>query len=434
MNVKTVVDGRLPLLREKRRRPARPSPLRLADVRGATHLATQATIEVSHIVEGVHRSVLGSIGLASGVTPGRTGGVSGLVYRSIRGIAYWVGRGTNGILATLEKRLTTDEPGPSSPQREAVLAVLNGIIGDRLAASGSPLATPMRLLHDGEPVTQDNPQVLQTGKVSGKIVLLIHGLCMNNRHWQTRNGDPVAGHGAALAAQLGYTPLYLRYNSGLHVSDNGRELSRVLEQLLAGWPVAVEEISVVAHSMGGLIIRSAAQHAEKEGLRWRERLQNIVFLGTPHHGAPLERGGNLLDAVLGSTRFTAPFARLGRVRSAGITDLRYGHVREDDWHGHDRFVRRGDARSLLPLPENVACFAFAATIIAKTAAQRGLLADRLVGDGLVPLRSALGEHADPRRSLCFAKASRAIIYHTGHNALLTDPEVTRKIVRWLTPT
>ena len=225
------------------------------------------------------------------------------------------------------------------------------------------------------------------------------------------------------------TPIYLRYNSGLHVSQNGRELALQLEQLLGHWPVPVEEVSVLAHSMGGLVMRSAAHYAQQDGLAWPRRLRNLVFLGTPHHGAPLERAGNIVDVLLGSTPFTAPLARLGQLRSAGITDLRFGYVLDEDWHGHDRFHRKPDSRQRVPLPQGVACYSVAAT----TAAKRSLLADRLIGDGLVPLHSALGHHRDAKRRLDFPKSSQWIAYQTSHMALLNHPEVAAHILRWLRP-
>jgi len=155
-----------------------------------------------------------------------------------------------------------------------------------------------------------------------------------------------------------------------------------------------------------------------------------VFLGTPHHGAPLERAGNRLDDMLGSTRYTAPLASLGQLRSAGITDLRYGHVLDQDWQGHDRFRRQPDSRRIVPLPADVACHAMAAC----TAAARSPIADRLIGDGLVPLHSALGRHDDARRSLTFAKSSQSIAYRMNHMQLLSDPRVTRQLLHWLAPT
>jgi pimeloyl-ACP methyl ester carboxylesterase len=248
---------------------------------------------------------------------------------------------------------------------------------------------------------------------------------MTDRSWQT----PGADHGAALATTLNYTPLSLRYNSGLHISQNGHQLAAQLEQLVTHWPAPMEELAVVAHSMGGLLIRSAVYVAQQQGMRWPARLKNIVFLGTPHHGVPLERAGNWVDVLLASTPFSAPFAKLGQLRSAGITDLRYGHVLDVDWQGHDRFHRQPDCRLPVPLPEGVACFTVAAT----TAKQRSALADRLLGDGLVPLHSALGEHADPQHTLAFAKPSQFIAYRTSHLALLSSPAVTRQMLTWLTP-
>jgi pimeloyl-ACP methyl ester carboxylesterase len=232
-----------------------------------------------------------------------------------------------------------------------------------------------------------------------------------------------------LAAALGYTPVYLRYNSGLHTSQNGRELSVLLEKLLAQWPTPIEELTVVGHSMGGLLARSAVHYAKQESLRWPERLKRIVFLGTPHHGALLERAGNWVDTVLGSTPYTAPFATLGRLRSAGITDLRYGYLLDEDWQGHDRFHPKPDDRQIVPLPDGIECYTVAATM----AGEQSKLANRLIGDGLVPLPSALGRHDDALRNLDFDPAAQSIAYGMSHMALLASPEVGRRIAQWLTP-
>jgi pimeloyl-ACP methyl ester carboxylesterase len=263
----------------------------------------------------------------------------------------------------------------------------------------------------------------------GRVLLLIHGLCMNDLQWHAQHEGRPVDHASTLASVLDATPVYLRYNSGLHTSQNGHELSTMLEQLVTHWPTPIEELTVVAHSMGGLLIRSAFYYAKRDGLRWPDCLKSIVFLGTPHHGAPLERAGNWVDVLLGSTSYTAPFAKLGQLRSAGITDLRWGNVLDADWQGHDRFHRKPDSRVHVPLPEGVACYAVAATMAAK----RSNLANRLIGDGLVPLHSALGEHDDAQRNLAFAKTSQCIAYRTGHMALLSCPEVTRQMVHWLTP-
>jgi hypothetical protein len=288
----------------------------------------------------------------------------------------------------------------------------------------------MTLLHRGQSLDWPTaPGAAPLAHAQGTVLLMIHGLCMNDRQWSTEHEGQAANHGEAVAAALGATPLYLRYNTGLHTSQNGHLLAAELERLVQHWPVPLQAIHVLVHSMGGLVIRSAVHSARSQGLHWPQRLTSIVFLGTPHHGSPLERAGNWVDTLLGSTAYTAPFARLGKLRSAGITDLRWGHVLDADWQGHDRFRRRPDSRVPLPLPEGVACYTVAATL----ASARSTLADRLTGDGLVPLRSALGEHDDPAHALVFAKDSRWIAFNTGHLALLSRPEVAQQVLRWLAP-
>ena len=401
--------------------------LRASDLRGLARLATQATEGVTDIVEGVHRSVLGTLGIA-GPQPARTRGMTGLVYRSIHAVTRGVGRGIDAALVALQPLLeSAQDSAPGTPQREAVLAALNGVMGDRLAADDNPLSTRMSLQY--RRTTLDWRQSAALPDAKGQVVLLIHGLCMNDLQWRTTHDGHVVDHGDTVAEALGSSPLYLRYNTGRHISDNGRELASQLEQLLSHWPLPIETLTVVAHSMGGLLIRSACHYGRKAGLRWPARLKNIVFLGTPHHGAPLERAGNGIDLLLGSTRWSAPFAKLAQLRSAGITDLRYGHVLDEDWQGRDRFRRHPDRRGIVPLPDDVACFTIAAT----TASKRSTLADRLVGDGLVPLHSALGRHDDARRSLRFAPDAEWIAFRTNHMALLSRPEVGERIVRWLRP-
>ncbi|MCJ7557909.1 MAG: GPI inositol-deacylase [Gammaproteobacteria bacterium] len=402
--------------------------LRASDIRGIAQLATQATQGVTGITEGVHRSVLSTIGFSGGNSAGQTRGLTGMVYTSIRVVTQLLGKGLDMSLAALQPMFDLLEGDkPETPKREAVLAVLNGVMGDRLVASDNSFAIPMSLRHRGQAL--DMQSLTPMPGVTSKVLLMIHGLCMSDLQWHAKHKTPGTDHGEALASGLGYKPIYVRYNTGLHVSQNGRELATQLEQLLSRWPTLVDEVSVVAHSMGGLVIRSALHYATEQAMRWPAYLKNIVFLGTPHHGAPLERVGNWLDALMGSSPYTKPFNALGQIRSAGITDLRYGHVLDDDWQGYDRFDLGTDQRQPLPLPEGVACYSVAAT----TAATRSTLVDRLLGDGLVPLNSALGQHAESDRTIAFAKDSQWIAYHTSHMELLSRPEVTRQIVRWLTP-
>ncbi|RLE22506.1 MAG: alpha/beta hydrolase [Acidobacteria bacterium] len=400
--------------------------LRSSDIRGAAQMATQATAGVTRIAEGVHRSVWGTMGIPGGKEPGLTRGITGLIYRCVHDGTLLLGKGLDTVLATLEPFLESAEKAkPETPERERMLAALNGVMGDRLVADGSPFAIPMTVRLRGKELSGQMPP--PASEVTGKVLLLIHGLCMNDLQWRVQHKGEGFDHGEALERTLGYTPVYLRYNSGLHTSQNGRELSTQLEQLVTFWPVPIEELTVVAHSMGGLLTRSAFHYATQETLSWPAHLKHIVFLGTPHHGAPLERAGNWVDVILGSTPYSAPFAKLGQLRSPGITDLRYGHILDEDWQGHARFERRPDSRKPVPLPEGVACFTVAAT----TATKPSPLADRLIGDGLVPLNSALGNHKDAPRNLKFPDDSQLIVYSTNHLELLSSPAVSGQMMAWL---
>ena len=201
----------------------------------------------------------------------------------------------------------------------------------------------------------------------------------------------------------------------------------MLERLVKHWPRPVDELAIVSHSMGGLVARSACHYGKAAGHAWLKPMRKLVFLGTPHHGAPLERGGNVLDVILGATPFSAPFARIGKIRSAGITDLRHGNVLDEHWTGRDRFERASDTDRLVPLPNGVQCYAIAAT----TGHTRGDLRDRLLGDGLVPVRSALGLHDDPQLSLDFPASQQWVALGMNHMEMLARTEVSDQIVRWM---
>jgi len=249
--------------------------------------------------------------------------------------------------------------------------------------------------------------------------VLVHGLCMNDLQWTRKGSD----FGAALARDLGYTPVHLHYNSGLHTSTNGRAFAGLIEALLQQWPEPLKEFGILAHSLGGLVSRSAYYYGMAAGQAWPQHLRKLVFLGTPHHGALLERGGNWVNVCLGLSPYTAPFARLGELRSAGITDLRYGNLLDEDWQGFDRFEHAGDLRHPVPLPEAVRCYSIAANV--------GKKAGDLFGDGMVPLNSALGRHEDPRLTLSFAPSRQWVGYGMNHWDLLSQHAVYEQIRRWI---
>ncbi|MDP3084165.1 MAG: alpha/beta hydrolase [Rubrivivax sp.] len=399
---------------------AKPKHLRPADLRGTSQLAVDATLGLVDLVENLHHNISRTPWPLGQTSTQPTRGITGLVYRSIRGVTRLVGGSVDALLGQLLALLGSDDAATiASPEREAVLAALNGVLGDHLAARANPLATPMSLRHDGQTLRPGSP----VASPRRRWLLTVHGLCMGAAQWR-RNGHD---HGEMLAEALGASRLALHYNSGLHISQNGRELAAQLEALLGDWPLPVDEIVILGHSMGGLVARSACQQAEAAGHRWRQRLKSLVFLGSPHHGAPLERGGHWVDTLLGASPYTAAFARLGQLRSAGITDLRHGRVLDPDWADAPAARSGSDTRVALPLPAGVACFSAAASL---STGPGGKLTD-LLGDGLVPLASAHGQHADPARCLHFDAAHQWTGYGLHHLDLLDDAAVAAQLRRWL---
>ncbi|RZA19091.1 MAG: alpha/beta hydrolase [Lysobacteraceae bacterium] len=389
-------------------------PARVADdLRGVARLLVDGVTATTDLVESVHASILGLparlLGRRAGDT---TRGIPRIAYQGVRATAGLVGSGIDDVVARLAPQLGH---ASQSSQREALIAALNGVLGDHLAASGNPLALQARLCVDGRPLQPREsawPAALQPR--TPRLLVQVHGLCMNPRQWRHRGHD----HGERLAAALGYTTVHLHYNSGLSIAGNGREFSTLLQQLLADWPVPIERFAILGHSMGGLVTRAAIAAAGKQGHSWVTRLDQVVFLGTPHHGAPLERAGNMLQTVLGILPWTAPFVRLGQVRSAGIQDLRHGTIDE---------ASPGTGPSPR-LPRGIRAYAVAG-------ATQGLSGGRgfpgFRGDGLVPVDSALGDHPDPRLALRIPRSRRLLVEGTGHLELLSSPDVYARLQHWL---
>jgi pimeloyl-ACP methyl ester carboxylesterase len=378
------------------------------DLRGASKLAVEATKGITALVQEMQRTIGRGPALVGKPLEGPVNLVTDMVYGGIRGVTHLVGVGIDGGLEQLAPMLGKGTPGP---ERAALLAALNGVLGDYLDETNNPLAIEMSL--GRLPPTDERP-------AGSKLLVMVHGSCMGDLQWGRSGRD----HGAALAEELGYTPIYVQYNSGRHISTNGTELAAALESVVSSWPCPLDELVILAHSMGGLVSRSACHAAETTQLAWREQLSKMVFLGTPHHGSPLERGGNWVDMLLGVSPYSAPLARIGKIRSAGVTDLRYGNVLEEHWHGRDRFEFGTDRRSPLSLPENVACYAIAGS------ARAGAIGE-LSGDGLVPVDSALGLHRDSELALRFPTSHVWTGDGLKHMDLLDSGAVYKTVRAWL---
>jgi hypothetical protein len=298
------------------------------------------------------------------------------------------------------------------------------VLGDHLTAHDNPLCVPMAFRQNGQPLSLDTPTLARAyPQAQGDLLLLLHGHCMNDLQWARDDAAPVL----PLANHPAHSTLWLHYNTGRHISHNGRELAEWLEQLVQAWPVPVQRLRIVGFSMGGLLARSALHYAGAAGHRWPQKLVQLFFVGTPHHGSMVERAGNLVDRLLEASPYSRALARLGKIRSAGTTDLRHGNLLDDDWAPHDRFAVPGDTRTPVPLPAGVHCYAIAAV----AQPTPGALRSQWVGDGLVPLDSALGRHASPAFDLALPATHTRTFYSTTHLGLLQSPAVFAQIAQWM---
>lgn len=337
------------------------------DLREVVRLLVTATTGVTDVVEAMHQRIGSGPAVLGKPLAAPTRLITRLAYGSVRGVTRLVGGTLDVALDKLAPLLGEhDDDGAPAPERATVLAALNGVLGDWLAETESPLAIPFRVRR----VTQGEGR---------RLLLLIHGSSMHEGHWAWRGHH----HGEAIAKDQGWALATVHYNSGLPVLANGRLLAAALEEpeLLASY----DELAIVAHSMGGLVARAACHFAEEDKRAWRQKLKTIVFLGTPHSGSPIERIGHVFEQLLAITEYSAPLGRLGKIRSAGVIDLR---------HGLD-----------LPLPEGVRCYAIAAG-----------------KDPLVPVASAHG---------AIPEANRTTVVGIDHLELLGDAEVYEAIARAL---
>lgn len=309
---------------------------------------------------------------------------------------------------------------PLTPKLHFLLGALNGIFGDYLLENHNPMGLPMTLY--------DHYGSVQQGELNGHIVIFIHGLCMNHLDWSHYQYGDI---GEKLLAQRAHnTMLYLNYNTGRRISANGRSLSNILEDLITKNP-NITEISLIGHSMGGLIARSALFYAKQNMYRWFHHVENLVCIGSPHHGAMLERLSFNLQDKLGRLPIIKILSQLVNIRSNGILDLRYGSVRDDDWEHNDaRIGSLDDNRKPAPLPSHINTFFIAGTIEQEN---KEISALKAIGDYLVSVSSALGEHPDPRFHLKVPDAHKAIFYGLNHLEIQYHPCVAEQIARWFYP-
>ncbi len=410
-----------------------------ASTRGALMLAADAIDQLSGRTHEFHRAIsdmpfavlnlIPGVNLGSRATRVLHDGITDGVYSLLRSGARTLFSGADLLARNIEfKRARAPALSAASLtplHADNLASILSGFVGDRMARKRNPLAIRMGIYRNAERVRLD-AFGLRAGfpDAQPRIAVFLHGLCGNEKVWdlfQEPDATPSQSYGARLARDLGYTPVFLRYNTGLHVSLNGRSLSRLLNKLHQNWPVQAREIVLIGHSMGGLLARSAADTGAAAGAPWVSALRNVICLGTPHLGAPLERWVHLATHSMQKLALTRPIAKVLDSRSLGIKDLRWGYTQDREWKQRDpdAFWAR-DRMQYAALPG--VNYRFMGTCLTRDPEHP---LSRVIGDGLVPLPSSLATE------VANAQGSLRVALH--HMQLLNHPDVYAQIFRWLSP-
>ena len=345
------------------------------------------------------------------------------------------------------------------------LPALNGALGDQLAARFDPRAINMSFRRGGHDVAVADLGLTEPRQ---KTVVYVHGLMGDELIWQTGFQDAPGSrrYGPRLAEETRSRALYLRFNSGLHLSQNGRQLHRLLTELVDTWPDAIGELVLVGHSMGGLIIRSAGYYAalnEELEMRneesrteqprmsadnssflipnsslsaaeraapWLAHLRSIFLIGTPNDGSWLEQNSHftarLLERInLFPTRF---LSKALNQRSNGIKDLRYSILVDEDWqdaHANDLTPPRTPVPPLPGVQYHILMGSWLRAT--RPSALREYFGDGLVGHGSARGHATFGDEATLPAG---ASVRTAVFSQQHHGGLLTHPEVFQYLKQW----
>ena len=394
-----------------------------------TDVAALALDHVDRLIVGtvrdMHRAVASRAFRATRLVGGRVpesvhdaaatslyGAISGFLRVSSAGIRAMATRGIG-------------RPVESTRRGRQIVAAVNGLIGDELRMLDDPQAIVMAVRKDGVDVPVTGWQVAEAFRGgSSHLVVFLHGLCEDDESWSLGERTRGATYPTRVQAETDGTPVMIRYNTGLHVSENGKHLDVLLQQLVEAWPVAVTRITLVGHSMGGLVARAATNHATASGQTWHHLVRDVVCLGTPHGGAALEKVAHVGSRALRLLPETRPFSTILESRSAGIVDLRHGYISNDEWEGQDLTGQWGlDRIAAAPLPR--ADYYFVASSLGASA--RHPLSS-VLGDVLVRVSSATGV---TRKGPIVQGARSEYVPSAHHFALLNHPRIADLLVGWL---
>lgn len=329
------------------------------------------------------------------------------VYGSIRGGGALVGLGLDQWI------------DPASRTADVAQAITSGLWGDTLGPRRASAPAMSIRDCDGVAVTPGPGLAAAFPAATNRLVLLVHGLVDTEHCWA--GTDTHAGLATVLHDHPELTPIAIRYNTGLHISDNGQALADVLAALHDEWPIGIESIALVGHSMGGLVIRSACETALADGHPWIDKVDDVVTIASPHRGAWLEKAANVAAWGLGVAPQTRPLAAFLNGRSAGIKDLRFGAIARSDWQDIDPDAVLVNTVGIRPLPAGIRHHFVGSVLTSNPRHPLGVV----MGDFMIRTASSTARDLEPT----------SMVVHTGTHHFNTphDPVVVDQVMAWLDP-
>lgn len=312
------------------------------------------------------------------------------------------------------------------------VSILNGAFGDYLRARRNGLAIEMALYHQNRPFAPTRADLNRVHpRPTAKICVMIHGLGCNESSWTFRDPaqpDLTRSYGALLQAELGYTPFYVRYNTGLSIAENGKNLALLLDNLLAFYPMPVTEITLIGHSMGGLVLRSACHYGSHRQSAWIERVQRVFYLGTPHEGADLAKLAHVATTALYivPNPITHLIGDILNLRSQGVKDLRSGVLLDEDVADIAAHAPTRDQEQTVPWLAHAHHYLIVGTLTEDPQHVVSLI----LGDALVRPPGSFGQTGPGAVTTLLPAEHIMILPGINHMALANDPTVYQQIKRW----
>lgn len=364
--------------------------------------AVSLASEIGHalVVESVRDTHLAWLNRLGGGSLHR--GIATSVYAGVRA-GFRATGWTADALATLPAVQRRERRLESAGGGRRLRSVVNGLIGDRLADDRPAWAHDLSVRRDGHDVSlQRDALAAAYPDATGRVAVFVHGWCEDESVWEHR-ADRLGPGYPATTAELGWSPVLVRANTGLDVRENGALLARVLDELAQAWPVPLERVALVGHSMGGLLARVATAVGAPS---WTGLVSDVVTLGTPHLGAPLAHGVGVGSTHLARLPETAALARVLDWRSVGVHGLVEGLA-------HD-----------VPALPHASYRLVSATLTSSPHHPVGAW----LGDALVRQPSAYGRGGGAE---LFPDADVLHLPRTGHLALLNHARVHEALRDWL---